>query len=242
MTSYGQFCPVAKTCELFAERWTPLIVRELCCGPAAFNDLRRRLPLMSKTLLAQRLRDLEHHGVVRTTTKPSGAGHLYALTPAGEEFRPIIEGLSLWGQRHTRNILQPEEFDPVFLLQSVRGQIPRSACPSGRFVVCFEFSGLQGSKVASRRFWFVIAHPEIELCMKTPGYPEDVTITADLETFTRTWMGYLGLAEEAARRQVAFSGAAEAVERAKALLGLYDRPRERRLVYGPPEMVDALRA
>lgn len=61
MASYGQFCPVAKTSELFAERWTPLVLRELCCGPAQFNDLRRRLPLMSKTLLAQRLRDLEQH-------------------------------------------------------------------------------------------------------------------------------------------------------------------------------------
>ena len=82
MPGYGQFCPVAKTCELFAERWTPLILRELCCGPAPFNDLRRRLPQMSKTLLAQRLRDLEQHGVVRTTAKPSGTGNLYALTPA----------------------------------------------------------------------------------------------------------------------------------------------------------------
>lgn len=242
MPGYGQFCPVAKTCELFAERWTPLIVRELCCGPAAFNDLQRRLPLMSKTLLAQRLRDLEHHGVVRTAAKPSGAGHLYALTAAGEEFRPIIEALSLWGQRHTQSILQPEDFDPHFLLQSVRGQIPRSMLPAQRFVVCFEFSGIPGAKVASRRWWFVLRHPEIELCMKSPGYPEDVTIAADLETFTRVWMGYLGLAEDAARRQVAFAGPADAVERAKALMGLYDRPRERRFVFGPPEMVDALRA
>ena len=142
MTSYGQFCPVAKTCELFAERWTPLILRELCCGPAQFNDLRRRLPLMSKTLLAQRLRDLERHGVVGTAEKASGPGRVYALTQAGEGFRPIIEALSLWGQRHTRNILAPEDFDPVFLLMSVRSQIPRPACPAGRFVICFEFRGV----------------------------------------------------------------------------------------------------
>ena len=242
MAGYGQFCPVAKTCELFAERWTPLVLRELCCGPAAFNDLRRRLPLMSKTLLAQRLRELEERGIVITLPKPSGAGHLYALTPAGEEFRPIIEALSVWGQRHTRSILRPEEFDPVFALQSVRSQIPRSLCPAHRFVIRFEFSGLPGARVASRRFWFVIDHPEIELCVKSPGHPENVTIAGDLETFTRIWMGYLGLAEEEARRQIAFAGAPEAVERAKALLGLHDRPRERRLIYGPPEMVDALRA
>jgi DNA-binding HxlR family transcriptional regulator len=238
MANYGQFCPVAKTSELFAERWTPLVLRELCCGPAQFNDLRRRLPLMSKTLLAQRLRDLEQHGVVSMTEKPTGPGHIYALTPAGEDFRPIIQALSLWGQRYTRNILQPEDFDPAFLLMSVRGQLPRSAHPTGRFVICFEFRGIPGARVASRRWWFVIAHPEIELCMKNPGYEVDVTISATLETFTRAWMGYIGLADEAAR-QIAFDGAPQAVERAKALLGLYERPRERRLVYGPAEMVDA---
>jgi len=242
MPGYGQFCPVAKTCELFAERWTPLIVRELCCGPALFNDLRRRLPLMSKTLLAQRLRELEQHGVVSITGKPSGLGHIYALTPAGEEFRPIIEALSRWGQRHTQHILRPEEFDPHLLLTSVLSQIPRSLCPAARFVIRFEFHGIPGSRTAASRWWLVVDHPELEICMKAPGYAEDVAITADLETFTRVWMGYLGLADDQARRQLRFDGEPHSVERAKSLLALADRPRERRFVFGPPEMVDAIRA
>jgi DNA-binding HxlR family transcriptional regulator len=242
MPGYGQFCPVAKTCELFAERWTPLIIRELCCGPMQFNDLRRRLPLMSKTLLTQRLRELERAGIVSIASKPTGPGHVYGLTAAGEEFRPIIEMLGLWGQRHTRSILKPEEFDPTFLLLSVRSQIPRSSHPAGRFVICFELRGLPRSTVASKRWWFVFMHPEIELCMKDPGHPVDVTIAADLETFSRAWMGYIGLADEAAHRVIAFEGSPQAVERAKALLGLQDRPRERRLIYGPPDMVDALHA
>jgi DNA-binding HxlR family transcriptional regulator len=242
MPGYGQFCPVAKTCELFAERWTPLIIRELCCGPAQFNDLTRRLPLMSKTLLTQRLREMERAGVVSITAKPAGPGHIYSLTAAGEEFRSIIEMLSRWGQRHLRSVLKPEEFDPTFLLLSVRSQIPRSSHPAGRFVICFELRGLPRSSVASKRWWFVFMHPEIELCMKDPGHPVDVTIAADLETFSRAWMGYIGLADEAAHRVIAFEGSPQAVERAKALLGLQDRPRERRLIYGPPDMVDALHA
>ena len=239
MPGYGQFCPVAKTCELFAERWTPLIVRELCCGPAQFNDLRRRLPLMSKTLLAQRLRDLEHHGVISITTKASGPGNVYALTPAGEEFRPIIEGLSLWGQRHTQSILRPEDFDPHFLLMSVSGQIPRSAFPAGRFVIRFDFRNIPAARTAQRSWWFVFMHPHIDLCMKDPGHPVDTAIAADLEAFTRAWMGYLGLVDDAARDGIAFDGAPEATARAKSLLGLFDRPRERRLVYGPPAMLEA---
>ena len=90
-----------------------------------------------------------------------------------------------------------------------------------------------------RSWWFVFMHPHIDLCMKDPGHPVDVVIAADLETFTRAWMGYIGLAEDVTRHGIAFEGAPDATQRAKALLGLFDRPRERRLVYGPPEMLEA---
>jgi len=34
---YGQFCPVARASEIFAERWTPLILREILEGNHHFN-------------------------------------------------------------------------------------------------------------------------------------------------------------------------------------------------------------
>jgi DNA-binding HxlR family transcriptional regulator len=58
MLRYGQFCPVAKTAEILADRWTPLIVRELCFGPCTFGDLLFAMPLISRTMLAQRLREM----------------------------------------------------------------------------------------------------------------------------------------------------------------------------------------
>ena len=61
---YGQFCPIAKASEVFATRWTPLLLRELMAGPSTFNDLHRGVPLMSRALLAERLRQLEHEGIV----------------------------------------------------------------------------------------------------------------------------------------------------------------------------------
>jgi DNA-binding HxlR family transcriptional regulator len=59
MDGYGQWCPVAHASEILAERWTLLIVRELLAGICRFNDLERGLPFISRTLLAQRLRQLE---------------------------------------------------------------------------------------------------------------------------------------------------------------------------------------
>src|SRR5262245_7164099 len=41
MYEYGQYCPVARASEILADRWTPLIVRELLAGVCRFNDLDR---------------------------------------------------------------------------------------------------------------------------------------------------------------------------------------------------------
>ncbi|MEE3005903.1 MAG: hypothetical protein VX638_10685 [Chloroflexota bacterium] len=38
MKTYGQFCPVAKAAEIFAQRWTPLIIRELLMGSRRFSE------------------------------------------------------------------------------------------------------------------------------------------------------------------------------------------------------------
>src|SRR5262245_18845715 len=100
MQGYGQFCPVAKAAEVFAERWTPLIVRELLAGSAHFNDLHRGVPLMSRTLLSQRLKRLEGIGVVKR--KLGARGSEYCLTDAGREFAPMVRLLGEWGQRWYR--------------------------------------------------------------------------------------------------------------------------------------------
>ena len=82
MRGYGQFCPVAKAAEVFAERWTPLILRDLLYGCHRFSELQRAIPGISQSLLAQRLRSLERDGVVER--RPAGGrGREYYLTPAG---------------------------------------------------------------------------------------------------------------------------------------------------------------
>ncbi|NIP51484.1 MAG: helix-turn-helix transcriptional regulator, partial [Phycisphaerae bacterium] len=47
ITSYGQFCPVARAAEIITTRWTPVLLRELIAGSTRFNDLRNGVPLMS---------------------------------------------------------------------------------------------------------------------------------------------------------------------------------------------------
>jgi len=40
VAGYDHFCPVARASEIFAERWTPLVVRELLAGHERFNRIR----------------------------------------------------------------------------------------------------------------------------------------------------------------------------------------------------------
>jgi DNA-binding HxlR family transcriptional regulator len=86
MISYAQFCPVAKAAEVFGDRWTPVIIRELCFGTRSFGELLDAAPLISRTVLAQRHKQLERDGVVHIEAKPKGKGHLYRLTTAGRRF------------------------------------------------------------------------------------------------------------------------------------------------------------
>lgn len=77
-----------------------MIVRELLLGPKRFTDLRTGLPHASPNVLSQRLRELEHAGVVRRRTLPPPAGsRVYELTEWGMELEPVVTALGRWGAR-----------------------------------------------------------------------------------------------------------------------------------------------
>src|SRR4029079_2370244 len=97
MADYGQFCPVSRGAEIFAERWTPLILRELLNGSQRFSELRLGLPRISRNLLTQRLTALASAGVIERRPAIRGRGFSYHLTAAGEELRPVVEALGAGG-------------------------------------------------------------------------------------------------------------------------------------------------
>ena len=113
MKTYGQFCPVAKAAEIFAERWTPLIIRELLMGCHRFSELEMGLPNIPRSLLVQRLRSLEDAGMVERKPDPKGRKHGYHLTTAGTELLPIVKQLGEWGQRWVNHDVGLEDVDPT---------------------------------------------------------------------------------------------------------------------------------
>lgn len=229
MKGYGQFCPVAKTAEVFAQRWTPLLVRELCFGPLRFTELHSGVPSMSRALLVQRLAELEEAGVI--ATEPMGQGKLYRLTPAGESLRDIIVLMSSWGQRYGQGRLGPADMDPTMLVWSMKRQIDPCQLPDRDIVLRLEFRGLPKAH-AARRYWWIILRPnDVEVCFKAPDCEVDVVIAADLEALIRVWMGYAGLAEASQASAVSLHGDPMLVRAVKRILGLADEPHHRTLTF-----------
>ena len=97
---YAQFCALARAAEVLGHRWNLLILRELFHGPMRFRDLRERLRDVSSSVLAERLRDLEARGVVRSRELPPPAAvGVYELSEDGRAFWPALVEITRWGAR-----------------------------------------------------------------------------------------------------------------------------------------------
>lgn len=217
MAGYGQFCPVAAAAEVLAERWTPLVIRELALvGSHRFNDIRRGVPLMSSSLLSKRLRQLERAGIVERRPRADGLGSEYHLTPAGVELGPVVEQMGVWGERWLRPPVSEENADPGVLMWWVRTTVRCEALPAGRTVIHFRFHGAPEKKCY---YWLVL--PEADVCLTDPGFGVDVTVSSDPTTLARVWMGDVGLAAALRRRDIRLEGPEHLVRTFPTWFGLH---------------------
>lgn len=184
--SYNQFCPVAKGAEVFAERWTPLILRELMLGSHRFNDLRRGLPKISQSVLSQRLKELEWAGIVERRAPNSGPGWEYFLTPSGEEMWPVVEQLGIWAYRWFQVEITKDDLDATLLMIDMRRGIKPENLPTGKVVIQFFFPDAPSG---SKRWWLVFDRGDADLCSHDPGFPVDLFLESSLLTMTQIWMG-----------------------------------------------------
>jgi DNA-binding HxlR family transcriptional regulator len=188
--SYGQFCPVAKASEIFAARWTPLIVRELLAGARTFNDIHRGVPLISRAVLVARLRELQAHGVVERRPRAEGAGLQYGLTPEGEALRAVISALGQWGMAYTQDRIKRSDLDPALLVWGLRRRVDVNALPDRRTVLRFEFSGVPASRTKFRIMWLILKRSNVDVCMKDPGFPVDLTLRGNIRDYVDVYLGH----------------------------------------------------
>jgi len=186
MATYGQFCSMARAHEVLGGRWTLLIVRELLGGATRFNDIRRGIPRISRTVLSERLQALVLEGVVSRADGPRGPE--YRLTQAGEELGALVGALATWGQRWLPRRTDQEDIDLEPLLEGMRRGVRSEALPREPLVVRLDIDG------RGPRFMLLKA-TEVSFCTQNPGFPEPLRVKASLACLVAWWRGDIGFIE-----------------------------------------------
>lgn len=175
MRDYGQYCPIARTSELLAERWTPIIVRNLLNDCQTFSEIRQGAPGISTALLVQRLDALERHGVLERIPNKSGRGGIYRLTEMGQDLRAVCDAMGQWGARWLE--IEPRHLDPAYVLWATTKLVDVDTIPQATTVVRFILSDRP-----SEGYWIVLRRPRPEFCTKGAGYVEDLICRTDATT------------------------------------------------------------
>jgi DNA-binding HxlR family transcriptional regulator len=209
MAEYGQFCAVARAHDALGGRWTLLVVRELLCGSRRFNDIRRGIPRISRTVLSERLAALTELGAVARLAGPHGPE--YVLTPSGQELAGLVGALAEWGQRWLPRKPAREDLDLEPVLVDMQRRVRFAAVPKAPTVVRFELRG------HSTRF-MLLSPVEASLCDHNPGFPEPLRLHGKLPPLVAWWRGDAGF-PEARRMGLELEGPRELV---RAFPGWFD--------------------
>ena len=185
MTDYGRYCPVSMGSEVIADRWTPLIVRELILGNTRFNDIARGLPGISRSLLVQRLGHLERKGVLERWPSPTGRGNEYHLTPAGKDLEGVVMALGRWSVEWLFDELHPHDVDArdAHVVDAPPRQ--RRAAPAGPHG---RSSSTTPRRSGSRSGWCSTA-ASASVCMQHPGFDSDLVVTCTTPALADVFSG-----------------------------------------------------
>lgn len=183
--TYGQYCPIARASEVLAERWTPIILRNLLNGATTFNKIAEDAPGISRTLLTTRLRQLAEVGVIRITPNSAGHGSEYHLTEAGKDLQKVIVTIGAWGERWLD--LGPEHVDPGVVLNSwVNWYLATENLPTQKVVVRFD---LPDQPKKTNQAWIIFDGDRTEVCRTDPGFDEDLIVNAESKALAEWHLG-----------------------------------------------------
>ena len=201
MPDYGRFCPVSLASEVLADRWTPLIVRELILGNTRFNDIARCLPGISRSLLVSRLRHLERNGVLELWPSPTGKGNEYHLTAAGKDLTGVIDALGRWAVDWMFDDLRPHEIDAVTLMWWMHRRTDPAQFPPARVVLQFDHTAPE-----RRTVWMVLDRGEASVCLQHPGFESDIVVTSTTAALNLVFQGYESWGHAVADGSIAVDG------------------------------------
>jgi DNA-binding HxlR family transcriptional regulator len=94
----GPSCGVERALRVLDGKWATLVVRELLGGPRRFGELRAAVGNPSAKTLTDRLRLMEHQGILtRTVFAEVPPRVVYELTERGHTLSGILHAMLVWG-------------------------------------------------------------------------------------------------------------------------------------------------
>lgn len=103
-------CVMTKIFAMIGGKWKPIILHLIKNDINRFGVMKRSMPKISKKILTEQLRELEHDQLITreviSTTYPQVIE--YRLTESGKSLRVLIDQMLDWGVNHFRNEY-PEE-------------------------------------------------------------------------------------------------------------------------------------
>src|SRR5688500_6555405 len=108
-------CPLNVSLEIFGDRWTLLIVRDLMLkGRGRFGELLAGGEGIAANILTDRLARRETYGLVQRRRDPADARRLtYRLTRRGIDLAPVLFEMILWAAQHERTAAPPQEVEAM---------------------------------------------------------------------------------------------------------------------------------
>ena len=95
-------CPLSTALDLFGDRWTLLVIRDLALrGKHSFSEILESAEGVATNVLAERLARLEAGGIVTKTRNPDdGRRYSYGLTEKGKDLIPVLVEIIVWSAAH----------------------------------------------------------------------------------------------------------------------------------------------
>lgn len=203
--TYNQYCAIACALDVVGERWSLLLVRNLCSGPKRYSDLLKGMPGISTNILTNRLKALEANEVITTRYLPApAASSVYDLTARGQALIPALSALAQWGASSMGAPEAKQRIVPDSVSFMLLGVFWRAAYPAITLACAVH--------VHDERFdqqYGVALSPQGFALEDTPPPVPDVHLTLALEPLMKLSSGYLTLQVALDNRQVTLTGSAQ---------------------------------
>src|SRR5258705_2526771 len=126
-------CPVNFALELFGDRWTFLIIRDLMFkGKHYYGEFLQSEEKIATNILADRLSLLEQEGIVLKTADPShGSKYIYKLSRKGIDLLPVLVEVIMWSAKYDEDSAVDAKFvngvkrDKVSLLKEISSRLKK---------------------------------------------------------------------------------------------------------------------